>query len=267
MEKYTKTYNVILDDMSLLNYRLRPISAISYVQDAFARYTATKRMAAYDMFEHNLYWVVADFNIDFVDLLPFWSEEIKVEIWFSEVSKLKIYTDFNVYYRDKIFAKGNGLWFLLDQNTKRPIKTDAYADRMEICSELALGEHKKLILPETTDKIASITHTNNLSDIDFNKHVNNKSYINIAEMTSPDGFLENHTVKSLNIKFCKESFLGDTLTCNAYKTAQDNYFVHKIEKDGVLICEIGSQWENGRNKDKILEYETDIKKNYPFATA
>ena len=45
MNKYTKTYNVILDNMDLFEYRLRPISAIMYLQDAFARYTATKKMA------------------------------------------------------------------------------------------------------------------------------------------------------------------------------------------------------------------------------
>ena len=266
MKKYTHNYNIILDDMSLLNYRLRPISAISYIQDAFARYTATKRMAAYDMFPKNLYWVVADFNIDFVDLLPFWSEEINVEIWFSEISKLKIYTDFRVYYRDKVFAQGNALWFLLDSQTKRPAKTDEFLDRIEIREELTIGEHKKLILPETVEKVTSLTHTTNLSDIDFNKHVNNKSYINIAEMTSDVEFLKSHTVKSLNIKFCKESFLGDTLTCTAYKTEQDNYFVHKIEKDGILVCEIGSQWINGRNNDKIIDYETELKQKYSLTT-
>ena len=43
MEKYKKTYNVILDNMDLFEYRLRPISAIMYIQDAFARLCATKK--------------------------------------------------------------------------------------------------------------------------------------------------------------------------------------------------------------------------------
>ncbi|MCR4880508.1 MAG: hypothetical protein K6A44_00955 [bacterium] len=259
MKKYTKKYNIILDDMNLLDYRLRPISAISYVQDAFARYTSTKRMAAYDMMPKNLYWIVAEFNIDFVDTLPFWSEEIKVEIWYSEISKLKIYTDFNVYYNDKIFAKGNALWFLLNTETKRPAKTDEFLEKFEIVNELTLGEHKKFILPELGEKVTEMSHTTNLSDIDFNKHVNNKSYINIAEMTSPDDFLRNHTIKSLNIRFCKESFFGDTLICSEYKTAQENFLIHKIEKDGDLVCEIGSLWENGRNADKIIDFDTKVK--------
>lgn len=66
MEKYTKTYNVILDNMDLFEYRIRPISAIMYLQDAFARFCATKKMAAYDLFATNQYWIVTEFNIDFL---------------------------------------------------------------------------------------------------------------------------------------------------------------------------------------------------------
>ena len=105
MKKYSHSYSVILDNMDMTEYRLRPISAIMYLQDAFARFTATKNMAAYDMFPKNIYWVVGEFNIDFSDKLPFWSEEITVEIWVSELSKLKIYTDFNISSNGNLFAK------------------------------------------------------------------------------------------------------------------------------------------------------------------
>ena len=50
MKKYSHKYNVILDNMDLNNYRIRPVAAIMYLQDAFARFTATKKMAAYDLF-------------------------------------------------------------------------------------------------------------------------------------------------------------------------------------------------------------------------
>ena len=63
MKKYSKNYNVILDNMDIYNYKLRPISAIMYIQDAFARLCATKKVAAYDMFPKNMYWVVTEFNI------------------------------------------------------------------------------------------------------------------------------------------------------------------------------------------------------------
>ena len=259
MNKYTKNYSVILDNMDLFEYRLRPISAIMYLQDAFARYTATKRMAAYDLFAKNLYWVVAEINMDFAEALPFWSEEIGVNIWFSEISKLKIYIDYELTCSGKTFAKGNALWFLINSETKRPARTDELAEKFEVCDELVLGEHKKFVLPETTEVYTKITHTNNLSDIDFNKHVNNKSYINLAEMTAPEEFKKTRRLKNLHIRFNKETFLGDTLTCTANKTEDPNGFTHIIEKDGVSVCDIATVWEERQISETIVDANLKVK--------
>jgi len=260
MKKYSKKYNVILDNMDLFEYRLRPISAIMYLQDAFARYTATKKMAAYDLFAKNLYWVVAEINMEFTEILPFWSEEIEINVWFSEISKLKIYIDYEITCKKEVFAKGNALWFLINSETKRPAKADEIAEKFEVCEELALGEHKKFLLPQTTEVYTKIEHKNNLSDIDFNKHVNNKSYINLAEMTAPDGFKKTHRLKTLHIRFNKETFLGDTLTCTANRTKDENIFTHIIEKDGVSVCDIATEWEtNEQNTESIVECDLDVK--------
>jgi len=261
MNKYSKNYTIILDDMDLFQYRLSPIAAIKYIQDAFARYTATKKMAAYDLFATEQYWIVTEFNIDFIDLLPFWSEEIKVEIWVSEISKLKVYTDFNLYYNDKIFAKGNALWFIIDRNTKRPVKTDIVSERFEVCNELAIGPHTKFIIPEIKEKYTEIKHTINLSDMDFNKHVNNKSYINIAETAVPEEFKKDNIIKLLKVKFNRETFLNDTLICSAYKTNAENLYVHKIEKDNVSVCDVITLWQPKTATETIVDYNMKIKQS------
>ncbi|MBQ8476401.1 hypothetical protein IJ531_04990, partial [bacterium] len=215
---------------------------------------------AYDLFAMNLYWVVGEFNIEFVEILPFWSEEIKVEIWISELSKLKIYTDYKIYYKDRVFAKGNACWFLIDAETKRPYKTDEFRDKIEVYNELSLGEHKKFQLPEITDKISEITHKMNLSDLDFNNHVNNKSYINIAEMTAPFEYKKTHNLKELNIRFNRETFLDDVLICSLYKTNLSNTYAHKLELNGVSVCEITTVWEDKKEFDSIVDYDLSVKK-------
>ena len=259
MDKYSHNYNVILDNMDLNEYRLRPISAIMYLQDAFARFCATKKMAAYDLFPKNLYWIVSEFNIEFCDDFPFWSEEISTEIWISEITKLKIYTDFKLYYNGKEFAKGNGCWFILDQITKRPAKTDIITEHFNICPELVLGEHKKFTLEEQTEKVSEINHKNNLSDLDFNNHVNNKSYINIAEASATDEFRKTRTLKTLNIKFNKESFLDDILICSTFKTNIPDTYVHRITKDGDSVCDIQTCWTDKKISQEILNYDLKVK--------
>ena len=259
MEKYSKKYNVILDNMDIIEYRLRPISAIMYLQDAFARYCATKKMAAYDLFATEQYWIVTEFNIDFIDNLPFWSEEIEVRIWISEISKIKIYTDYEILYKDKVFAKGNALWFVIDKHSKRPAKTDTVSERFAVCSELAYDEHKKFVIPCKTEKLNEIEHINNLSDLDFNKHVNNKSYINIAEMTMDREFKKTHKLKKLNIRFNKETFLNDKLICSTYKTDVENQYIHTIEKDGISVCDISTLWSEQQEQETIVDYDLDVK--------
>ena len=259
MNKYKKIYNVILDNMDLFEYRLRPISAIMYLQDAFARYTATRKMAAYDLFSSNQYWVVAEFNINFIDNLPFWSEEIEISIWISEVTKLKIYTDYELKSRNKVFAKGNALWFIIDRGTKRPVKTDIVSERFEVYKELTLGEHNRFELPEATSALAKIEHKTNVSDTDFNKHVNNKSYINIAEMTMPDDFKQTHSLKKLHIRFNKETFLGDTLICTTNQTQKANIYTHILEKDGISVCDLVTIWGEKLSEENIVDSNLNIK--------
>ena len=216
-------------------------------------------MAAYDLFASNQYWIVTEFNIDFIDSLPFWSEEIEVYIWISEITKLKIYTDYEIKYQNKSFAKGNALWFIIDKATKRPIKTDIVAEKFSICNELTCGEHKKFTLFEPKEKVSEIKHTNNLSDLDFNNHVNNKSYINLAEMTANNEFRLTHSLKNLNIKFNRETFLGDNLTCSTYKTDTDNIYTHMIEKDGVSVCDISTSWTSKECRNSIVDYPLKVK--------
>ena len=238
MKKYSHSYSVILDNMDMTEYRLRPISAIMYLQDAFARFTATKGMAAYDLFPKNIYWIVGEFNIDFTNKLPFWSEEITVEIWISELSKLKIYTDYNLYTNGKLFSKGNACWFLIDSESKRPVKTDFFAEKTEICPEFVLGEHKKFSLIEAKEKIAQLTHKINLSDLDFNNHVNNKSYINLAEQSVKTQFKNEYSIKNMRIKFSKETFLDDILNCETYTTEEKDTYLCTIKKENDTVCEI-----------------------------
>lgn len=248
MKKYSQIYTITNDCMDM-NYRIKPISVIMYFQDSFARYLTTKNLAAFHIIQDNLYWVISDFNIDFSDDLPFWSEKINVEIWLSEITKLKIYSDFTLSYKGKIFAKGNSCWYILDSNTRRPVSTDLIKGKVDLISEFAICEHKKMTAEKSLEKLNEITHTINISDIDFNKHVNNKSYINLAESTFDDDYKKTHHIKNMHVKFIKESFLKDTLICSLYKTETPDLFVNKITKNNEEIFYMSAKWaENSINK-------------------
>ena len=250
MDKYCQKY-IITNDCMDINHRLTPISAIMYFQDSFARYMTLNNLAAFDIVDDNLYWIVSEFNIEFCSELPFWSEEIEVSAWVSEITKLKIFADFELKQNGIAFAKGDSSWFILNTQTKRPILTNIVSDKIKQRAEFTLNEHKKFtqILPK--EEYNSIKHTINLSDIDFNNHVNNKSYINLAQKSMQE-YCKNHSLKKLSVKYSKESFLGDTLVCKTSKTEFENTFIHKIMLNDNSICDIITSYS-----DKIEQ--TDIK--------
>ena len=258
MCKYLQNYTITNDCMDI-NYRLKPIDILMYFQDCFARYLTSKRIGAFDILKDNLYWVISDINVEILSELPFWSEEIEVNLWVSEITKLKIYTDFELKYKSKAFAKGNCCWLLLNGETRRPCMTDMMTDKMPLYPELAIGEHKKFTLGNITDVVTTISHKTNLGDIDFNNHVNNKSYINLAEMTIPNEFRTNHILKSISIKYCKESYLGDELVCTTYRTDTQNAYVNKIEKDGITVCEINTDWKEVASQNTINDFPLRIR--------
>ena len=252
--KYYQKY-IITNDLLDINYRLKPIGAISYFEDCFAQYMTTKYLAAFDIVDKNLYWIVSEYKIEFTDELPFWSEEIEASSWISEFSKLKIYSEFTLSHNSKEFAKGNACWFILDINTKRPVLSNIISDKVELSNELTIGEHKKFVLPQTKEKINQIIHKTNISDIDFNNHVNNKTYINLALKNAPSDKI----LKSLSVKFNKETFLDDVLISSVYKTEDSNIFVHKIEKDDVSICDIQTEWKDIVKESSILDCNLRIR--------
>ena len=259
MNKYTQTYSVILDDMEMQQHRLRPISAIMYLQDTFARYCATRGMAAYDLKQKGQYWVISELNMHVLAPLPFWSEEIKVELWFSEISKLKVYADFKLYYNDQVVAKGETLWLILDAQTKRLVRADEMAAKFIVCEEKVFGTRIKMALASPTEEVSAMTHVVNLSYIDFNNHVNNKSYLHIAAMSLPETLRQTHTLQTVQVRFNKETFLGDVLSCHVFKTDTPNQYVHRIDKDGVLVCDVVTTWQETTPTTPIVDYALKVK--------
>jgi hypothetical protein len=75
----------------------------------------------------------------------------------------------------------------------------------------------------------------------------------------PDEFKKTNTIKQLKVKFNRESFLNDVLTCTTYKTDTPKLYVHKIEKDGISVCDISTLWEEKTDTSTIVDYPLKIK--------
>jgi len=264
MEKYSQIYTITGADIDA-EYRIAPKAVVALFQDCFANYCASKQLAAFDIIAQDQMWVISDFRLRFKHRLPFWTEQVRVEIWMSEITPLRFYTDFYIYTHDEIiFAEGYSCWNILNASTKRILPTTLLQGRFQIIPEWTLNGHPKMEC--THDNIPQMTskHLINLTDLDFNRHVNNRSYLSIALNTTPIDFLESNTLRTLQVKFHRESFLHDHITCTLYThNNRSDELSHIIvrNEDQAEICTIISSWEDKKKLISITEYMNALRRN------
>lgn len=241
--KYTRVYTVGCGDMDV-NYRLTKIAAAKFFQETFAMNCARHNLAAFDVCKQNLVWVISDLHIEFSATMPYWSEEFSVEIWISEKTKMRTYCDFQIYYKNNVIAKGDSCWYLLDMDTRRPVKSDEVLCEFNADDEKVFGCHKKYIYKFEGTRISEKEHEVTVRDLDFNYHVNNLSYIGLTLETVPPVYLEKYCITSYNVKFVHEAYLSDILCCEIYE--KDNEILSRIYKknDNTDVCLISSTYCN-----------------------
>ena len=83
-----------------------------------------------------------------------------------------------------------------------------------------------------------------MGDMDFNKHVGNRAYINHAIDDFPNDIIENEYVSSLAIKFIRQTFIGDTLVSRCFRNGDDgrDYIVRMSLPSGEEACTIKISW-------------------------
>lgn len=246
MEKYRYTYTVTAADMDA-RYRMKINAVLAYYQDAFARYMTTLGVAAFDLAREGKTWIITEYHTAFSDADTLWYEQLEVEMWVSEMSPLRVYSDFIV--RKKLtaeeVARGYACWGVLNIDTRTPEKTSFLEPRIPVIPDLVLPDgHRKVRFPKGEIPMAEAGHTVNLLDLDFNGHVGNRSYLDIAMLTATDDFLASHRLLNMGIKWQHETMSGDRLLCSL-KAVPDlpGEYVHTLtRRDGVEAATIWSRW-------------------------
>lgn len=242
MNSYTHRYSITAADMDT-KYRMTPSAVLLYYQDAWARYMACLHLAAFDLVHQNLMWVISEFNARFEEQDAFWSQDVDVTIWNSELSALRLYVDFRITAMDgTLLSSGYGCWTLLDTQEHKLVANSILADQLPILDDFAIGTHKKIRLPEGTNVLQEVIHRVNPINLDFNGHVNNRTYLSIAMQTVSERWQNVQSMRSMSIRWLKETFLGDTLQCRLWNTNTENAYLQVISKEDAIVAQVFSEW-------------------------
>ena len=243
LEEYSHRYSITAADMDT-GYRMTPSAVLLYYQDCWARYMGCLHLAAFDIVKQNLMWVISEFNAWMTEETAYWGDEIEVEVWNSEISALRVYAEFRITKGNgKEVAHGYGLWTLLDTVARRLAPNTPLAEKMVIRPELTSDSHKKHHFPTggTLDK--QIEHRVNPINLDFNGHVNNRTYLSIAMQTANAQFMDTYAIRRFAIHWLHETFLNDILTCSVYVFENGTYLHSITNQEGTAVAEIYSEWK------------------------
>ena len=253
MKTYTCNYPIVASDMDI-TYRMTPNAILLYFQDCFARYLTSKHLAAFDVIKDNLIWIISEIDMNYVDERPLWSDNIQVTFDFVEIGAVRIYINYQILNsQGKPFVEGSCCWAVLNSVTKRPFSAKELLESrgISVNEEVARYEVRKPVSAEK-ELFQKVEHQVNVTDLDFNGHVCNRSYVTIAMGTAPIDFVRTHAPKRMHIKFLRESFFGETLKCKVFKAVEGSpVFWHSVvNSQGKEICSIYSEWTSDEAEQK-----------------
>ena len=243
--KYSTIYPITAAQITA-QYRLTIDGLLTFHESTIARYLTTLNLAAFDVQKEDRTWVISEINLEPPEPPTMWSEDVELTVWVSEMSALRVWFDFMAreVHSGKVTARGNSCWSLISMSERKLVPCGGVIPESELVSELVAGPHRKrAVMKFCEDPSDTLSHTINLIDLDFNGHTNNRRYVQMALVCFPPEFLATHRPDFLNIRFLKESRMGDTIGSETHPTNDPDTFVGLIVNgNGQELCRVSCHW-------------------------
>ena len=189
--------------------------------------------------EHNLVWIITDYDIEVVRL-PRFAEEITIETEALSYNRLFCYRRFTIY--DEVgqeLIHMMATFVLMDRDSRK-----VHAVEPEIVAPYQSDFDKKLIRGpkyESLEEPFSKDYHVRFYDLDMNGHVNNSKYLDwIFEVMGAD-FLTHYIPKKINLKYVKEVRPGGVITSAVERTGLETK--HEITSDGITNAQAIITWQ------------------------
>lgn len=225
MEDYSQEVKIIADQVSPFQ-TLKPSALFRLFQDVAIRHVEQLGMPREYTLKKNLIWVIAKQRAEIIRM-PKYNETIKVSTWPSKTMHILFPRSYEI--RDEnnnIIVKATSIWALIDINTRKMVNPVDYGIDVKDVSygrEFSMPFSNRI--PFDLSEIGTIEAKYSLCDL--NGHINNTSYLDIAENMIPISFLKEHKLKLIDIKYIHEIPLGSSLPVKYGYVNNSYYFVNE----------------------------------------
>lgn len=212
---------------------LKVQSIFDWFQDAGCEHAAQLGISAAELLVRNYTWVLLKYQVR-VTRYPLWNEEVTLTSWRAPLNDLYDLREFRVTDASGApLITGNSAWVIMDYTTRKPTRLSRCLNAAQRVGTGGIPDSFERILPVTAPQ-----HTTDfrvrISDLDFNRHVNNSIYIGWALEALPEPFLGRHLPTALEVRFIREISRGRAVLSEAQaEDTEETAFLHRISgKDG-----------------------------------
>ena len=187
------------------------LSAVfNFFQEAAISHAHQLGVGRADMAQANQVWILSRMSV-LVERRPAYGEIVRVRTWPRGGEKLFALRDFDISGADgKAAVRARSCWIIIDLEKRRPLRPQAVMDRLPQNEGLdslpaAIGLEANPSLHKNTERRVRY------SDIDYNGHVNNVSYIRWIEDAVDPALLEQARQMRLDINYLNEIVINEAV--------------------------------------------------------
>jgi acyl-ACP thioesterase len=178
-------------------------SIFNFFQEAAISHAENLGVGRQAMAQSNQVWMLSRMSVK-VDRRPRYGETVTVRTWPRGAEKLFTYRDYDILDADgQAAVRARSSWIIIDINKRRPMRPQTLVDTMPHNEGLdalpaAIGLEENPSLQKCREHPALYT------DVDYNGHVNNISYIRWIEDAINPELLEQAKQMRLDINYLNE---------------------------------------------------------------
>lgn len=224
-----------------LNRNIKLVSLFNFMQDVAAMHAEKNGFGENFVFSNNMAWFLLKLKLDIFENIND-AEEIEIKTESRGISKLFAFRDFYFYNNNKLFAKANSQWALVDFDSKKIIKPQGILDLQAYEKKEDDLEFEKI--PNIENPMYKKEFRIRFDDIDINKHVNNVNYPAWALECLAFEFRNKHIIKSVDIYYKKDIDTAGKIISEAFLDEQNFITIHSIKnaQTGEDLCSAKIKW-------------------------
>ncbi len=182
------------------------------------------------------FWIVSKIRFNIL-AYPESDSTIIAETWPLPPGKIKVERQYRIKDKTgKTLVNAASEWCVLSTENRRPIRVegDCFSGGHEYFNEHSGAGDFTRIRPSITDADFCCEREIIESDIDINKHTNNKRYTEMVLSCFSDEYLMKNPIKTYELHFVKETVLGDKIRIFKSDT-EEGVIVTGISNDSTVF--------------------------------